>query len=67
MEIEAWLKDAENNESKIFDIIHNDVIGFGIKRGSDTIIDGLRTSSVVIVKDSKVDLGFFILTSYPKI
>jgi hypothetical protein len=67
MEIEAWLKDAENNESQILDIIHNDVIGFGIKRGLDTIIDGLRTSRVVIVKDSQVDLGFFILTSYPKI
>ncbi len=65
--IENWLKRVKDGESRPFEWTHNYVLGHGVKKNTTNFVYNIETSIVVLIRDIKSELGFTILTSYPKL
>jgi len=64
-EITNWLKNSLNQNPLVVECNHLHEMGYGAQAGSQHITYGLTSSKVFMVKDSTLDLGFKIITSYP--
>ena len=42
-----------------------ETVGYGFRKGEETLEENLRKARLVLVKDREADWGFRILTSYP--
>ncbi|WP_179136312.1 S8 family serine peptidase [Paenibacillus sp. 32352] len=63
-QIEDWLKNS-NEGRKSFVVEHEYSIGYGAEGITGKMIFDLKKSRMVLVRDSNVDIGFYILTSFP--
>lgn len=63
-EIVFWLK---YSGSDCISLIGNfsRTIGYGFRKGEDSLNENLRKACLVLIKDPQADWGFRILTSYP--
>lgn len=63
-EIESWLR---NNYSDYLPLIkkYDKSIGYGFRKGENTLWENLKKACLVLVKDANADWGFRILTGYP--
>ncbi|NEW09152.1 S8 family serine peptidase [Paenibacillus sp. SYP-B3998] len=62
-QIEEWLKNSGG--IKAFEVDHGYSIGFGAAEKTGTMRYNLTKSRVVLVRDSSISEGFYILTSFP--
>jgi len=65
-DIASWLANS-GVAKKTFNAVHNNPIGKGVLSGKNTIINNLTKSTIVLVKDSAQELGFRIITAFPKV
>ncbi|HLC07326.1 MAG TPA: RNase A-like domain-containing protein [Candidatus Babeliales bacterium] len=63
-EISIWLCDESKNEL-ILEFSHSYTIGNGIFKGKNNPYYDLKYSRIVLEKNSKLELGFKILTAFP--
>jgi hypothetical protein len=64
-EIEEWLKDNSVSNRKTINYDHQFVTGYGVKYPSGATRSNLTKSRVVLIKDSRMPEGFYVLTSFP--
>lgn len=63
-EIAEWLRHDYGDCLPLF-AKFNKTLGYGFKKDHEQLEENLRKACLVLVKDSKADWGFRILTSYP--
>lgn len=61
---EKWLKTTSNHILTI-EITHQYPVGYGVAANSTNVTYSLIKSRVILIRDDTVDLGFYILTSFP--
>jgi len=62
--IEEWLKNT-SNQTLTVEMTHQYPIGYGVTANSTNVTYNLIKSRVILIRDDTIDLGFFILTSFP--
>lgn len=64
-DIVDWVNNSTNNSRKAFDVTHRNSVGYGVAYEANTVTYNLTKSRIVLVRDDSVDIGFYILTSFP--
>jgi hypothetical protein len=63
--IDEWLNNSNSPNYLVTECEHSYSIGYGAEANSQNITYGLTSTKIYMVKDSTIDIGFKIVSSYP--
>lgn len=64
--ISEWLDNSEDNRLSLI-TEHDFVVGSGVKAGTKEYVQNIKKTKMLIEKNDTIDLGFLIITFYPKL
>lgn len=64
--ISEWLDNSDDNRISLI-TEHDFVVGYGVKAENEEYVDNIKKTKMLLEKNDTIDLGFLIVTFYPKL